>query len=66
MVLIMDMSSGCREDEFSCAYGDDVLNANWTAVPRLEPRLELVTPTRHEPLTQEAEGFLARLYAAQE
>ena len=66
MVLIMDMSSGHREDEFARAYGDEVLHANWTPVPRLEPRLELVASSRNEPSAGEAEAFLARLYALQE
>ena len=66
MVLIMDMCSGHREDEFARAYGDEVLQANWTAVPRVEARLELVSVARCEPSSQEAEAFLARLYALQE
>jgi hypothetical protein len=47
-----------------------VLNAGWTDVPpmasRIEPRLEEVAVACHEPSEQELEGFLARIYAAQE
>lgn len=70
MVIVMEMDSGRRiAEESFCAYDDEVLNAGWTAVPtiesRLEPRLEEVV-VRHEPSAHELEGFLARLYAAQE
>ena len=67
MVIIMEMDSGkvIAEESF-CAYDDEVLNAGWTDVPRVEPRLEEVVASRHEPAEREVEGFLARLYAAQE
>ncbi|MDQ5906994.1 MAG: hypothetical protein QG590_1476 [Pseudomonadota bacterium] len=67
MVIIMEMDSGkvIAEESF-CAYDDEVLNAGWADVPRVEPRLEEVAAARHEPAEREVEGFLARLYAAQE
>ena len=71
MVIVMEMDSGNRiVEESSCAYDEEVLNAGWTDVPpmasRIEPRLEEVAVARHEPSERELEGFLARLYAAQE
>lgn len=71
MVIVMEMDSGklIAEESF-CAYDEEVLNAGWTDVPslgaRIEPRLEEVAVARHEPSEREVEGFLARLYAAQE
>lgn len=71
MVIVTEMDSGRRvvEDRFG-AYGDEVLNAGWTAVPpiesRCEPRLEEVVVARHGSSSCEPEGFLARVYAAQE
>ena len=71
MVIVMEMDSGKRiAEESFCAYDDEVLNAGWAEVPclesRIEPRLETVVASRHEPVEREVEGFLARLYAAQE
>jgi hypothetical protein len=71
MVIVMEMDSGNRVVEESFyAYDEEVLNAGWTDVPpmasRIEPRLEEVAVARHEPSERELEGFLARLYAAQE
>lgn len=67
MVIVMEMDSGqwIAEESF-CTYDDEVLNAGWTDVPRVEPRLEEVVVARHEPSEREIEGFMARLYAAQE
>lgn len=71
MVIVMEMGSGqlIAEERF-CAYDEEVLNAGWTEVPpigaRVELRLEEVVAVRHEPSEREVEGFLARLYAAQE
>lgn len=71
MVIVMEMDSGQRiAEESFCAYDDEVLNAGWAEVPplesRVEPRLETVVSSRHEPAEREVESFLARLYAAQE
>lgn len=67
MVSVMEMDSGkIILEEGSVAYDDEVLNAGWTDIPRLEPRLAEVLADRHEPAEQDVEGFLARLYAAQE
>ncbi len=67
MVIVMEMDSGriVYEDR-AVAYDDEVLNAGWAEVPRIEPRLQEAVVTRHEPGEREVEGFLARLYAAQE
>lgn len=67
MVIVMEMDSGkvIAEESF-CAYDDEVLNAGWAEVPRVEPRLETVQPARSEASECDIEGFLARLYAAQE
>ena len=67
MVIVMEMDSGKRivEERFG-AYDDEVLNAGWAEVPRIEPRLEEIVAARHEPAAREVEGFMARLYAAQE
>lgn len=67
MVIVMEMDSGKRiAEESYCAYDEEVLNAGWAEVPRIEPRLEEVVAANHEPAEHEVEGFLARLYAAQE
>jgi hypothetical protein len=71
MVIVMEMDSGkLIVEESFCAYDEEVLNASWADVPsieaRVEPRLEEVAVARHEPSEREVEGFLARLYAAQE
>lgn len=67
MVVVMEMDSGrVVPEESHLVYDDEVLNAGWADVPRIEPRLEELAATRHEPSECEIEGFLARLYAAQE
>jgi len=71
MVIVMEMSTGrtCGAElgGYGEAYGDEVLNAGWADVPRIEARLEeVVASTRREPARTEIEGFLARLYASQE
>jgi hypothetical protein len=67
MVIVMEMDSGKRiAEESYCAYDEEVLNAGWAEVPRIEPRLEEVAVANHAPAEREVEGFLARLYAAQE
>lgn len=67
MVVVMEMDSGrVVPEENHLVYDDEVLSAGWMEVPRIEPRLEEVAAARHEPSAREVEGFLARLYAAQE
>ena len=67
MVIVMETDSGKRiAEERFCDYDDEVLSAGWAEVPRIEPRLEEVAVARHEPSECEVEGFMARLYAAQE
>ena len=67
MVIVMETDSGkIIREASSFVYDAEVLNAGWADVPRIEPRLEEVTATRHNPTEGDIEGFLARLYAAQE
>ncbi len=66
-MVVMEMDSGrVIHEESRVAYDDEVLNAGWAEVPRLEPRLQEVPVSHREPSEGEVEGFLARLYAAQE
>ena len=66
-MVVMEMDSGrVIHEENRVAYDDEVLNAGWAEVPRLEPRLQEVPVSHREPSEGEVEGFLARLYAAQE
>lgn len=70
MVIVMEMSTGRVAGEESSpygeAYGDEVLNAGWAEVPRIELRLEeVVVSARHESVKVDVEGFLARLYVNQ-
>lgn len=64
MVIIMEMDSGRVATEHGVVYDDEVLNAGWAEVPRVEPRLQEVAVARHEP-DSDVDGYLARLYAAQ-
>lgn len=71
MVSVMEMSTGRIVGEdlggYGEAYGDEVLNAGWAEVPRIEARLETVAASgRHEPADVDVAGFMARLYACQE
>lgn len=71
MVIVMEMGTGrtCGGElgGYGEAYGDEVLNAAWAEVPRIEARLEeVVVSTHREPARADVEGFLARLYACQE
>lgn len=71
MVIVMEMSTGrvcgAEGSPYGEAYGEEVLSAGWTEVPRLAPRLEeVVVAARHEPVNADIEGFLARIYANQE
>ena len=67
MVIVMETDSGKRiADESFCAYNEEVLNAGWAEVPRIEPRLEEAAVANHGPAEPDIEGFLARLYASQE
>lgn len=66
MVIVMAMDSGkIIEGEDPRPYDEEVLNAGWTDVPRVELRLQEVAAPHHEPAEQDAEAFLARLYAAE-
>ena len=71
MVIVMEMNTGRAYGEelgsYGEAYGDEVMNAGWAEVPRIETRLEeVVVSTRREPAKADVEGFMARLYACQE
>lgn len=67
MVTVMEMSSGRVFGEDLDAYGDEVLNAGWAEVPRVEARTETVAAAaRREPAAADVAGFMARLYACQE
>ncbi len=66
-MVVMEMDSGrVIHEESRVAYDDEVLNAGWAEVPRLERRLQEVPVSHRGPREGEVEGFLARLYAAQE
>ncbi|HET7775163.1 MAG TPA: hypothetical protein VFK74_02265 [Azospira sp.] len=65
MLRIMDMSSGRPEHDFTEPYGEEVLNASWTCLPRVEPRLQLVS-TQVRQATVDPGPYLAAFYAAQE
>ena len=64
MVIVMEMDAGRVVEAGVVAYDDEVLNAGWAEVPRVEPRLQEVAAERHEPV-DDVDGYLARLYAAQ-
>lgn len=67
MVTVMEMSTGRTCDDEFGSYGDEVLNAGWAEVPRIEARLEEVVVSAHyEAAKSDIEGFMARLYACQE
>jgi hypothetical protein len=69
MVIVMEMSTGKSAGQTSDGevYGDEVLNAGWAEVPRIEARLEEVAVSaRCEPARVDVDGFMARLYAFQE
>jgi hypothetical protein len=69
MVIVMEMSTGRSEAPGGDGdvYGDEVLNAGWAEVPRIEARLEeVVVSARREPAGVDVDGFMARLYAFQE
>lgn len=70
MVIVMNMGTGRIEGEASGgygeAYGDEVLNAGWADVPRIEARVETVAVAATVSERSDIEGFLARLYASQE
>jgi hypothetical protein len=67
MVIVMEMSTGSTQATEFGVYGDEVLNAGWAEVPRIEVRLAPVaaSPGRNTAST-DIEGFMARLYASQE
>lgn len=64
MVIVMEMDTGRIVEEGVVAYDDEVLNAGWAEVPRVEARLQEVVAERREPVA-DVDGYLARLYAAQ-
>lgn len=64
MVIVMEMDTGRIAEGVVAVYGDEVLNAGWAEVPRVEPRLQEVVLSRGEPVV-DVEAHLARLYAAQ-
>jgi hypothetical protein len=70
MVNIMDMTSATRLSD-SERYGEEVLNANWLPQPELALGLQTVSETREvrsrpvQALT-DIDGFMSRLYSAQE
>lgn len=71
MATVMEMSTGRTYGEelgsYGESYGDEVLNAGWAEMPRIEARLEeVVMSTRHQPAKSDIEGFMTRLYACQE
>lgn len=71
MVVVMEMGSGKLFDE-TCSvygeeYGNEVLYAGWAEAPRLAERSEqALTVKQRQASGAGLEGFLARLYTAQE
>ncbi|MFT3735093.1 MAG: hypothetical protein QM776_08720 [Rhodocyclaceae bacterium] len=63
----MDMRTGETLTDAE-RYGDEVLNANWLSHPALALGLQTqATQAKHEAaLFTDIDGFLARLYSAQE
>jgi len=70
MVNIMDMTSGARLSDAE-RYGEEVLNANWLPQVALALGLQTVSETSGKartpvPALTDIEGFMSRLYSAQE
>jgi hypothetical protein len=69
MVNIMDMTSGARLTDAE-RYGEEVLNANWLPQAALALGLQTVSETRvaakSAPAPTDIDGFMSRLYSAQE
>ncbi len=67
MVIIMDASTGEREDK-GAEYGDEVMNAGWLPQPELGLRLQLAVPSQAHPARNIADpdSFLRNMYASQE
>lgn len=66
MVIVMDMSSGQKVDDFGL-YEDEVLLSNWMPQPELGLQLQGAVPARPaETSHEDVEGFLRRVYLAQE
>lgn len=66
MVIVMDMSTGRRIDDFG-AYEDEVLGASW--LPQPEPALQLQSAPPARPRVTpplDVEAFLRTMYLAQE
>lgn len=67
-VKIMDMRTGETLSDAE-RYGEEVLNANWLTNPALALGLQAAESqkVKHDsPLFTDIDGFLARLYSAQE
>ncbi len=66
MVIVMNMDSGkIVEEESTRPYDEEVLSAGWAEVPRVAPQLQEVAVARHVAHEEDAEAFLARVYAAE-
>jgi len=71
MVNIMDMTSGARLSDAE-RYGEEVLNANWLPQPALALGLQTVSenaapqPARTASAPTDIDGYMSRLYSAQE
>lgn len=67
MVIIMDASTGEREDD-GAEYGDEVLNAGWLPQPELGLQLQSAIPSHPHPGRNIADpdSFLRNMYASQE
>jgi hypothetical protein len=68
MVVIMDMSSGERLEEFG-PYEDEVLCANWLPLPQLglqQQELRRERPAISLPPPEDIDAFLRRMYLSQE
>lgn len=66
MIIVMEMSSGKRQDELEEVYGEEVLLSNW--LPRPEPGLGLqqAVQAHHDAPPEDAEAFLRTIYLSQE
>lgn len=71
MVIVMDMSTGQRDEAYEefGQYQDEVLGANWTPQPELGLQQHSAVPARRrriEPPPPDIEGYLRTIYLAQE
>lgn len=67
MVIVMEMDSGkvITEEGVAPSYDDEVLNAGWADIPQVAPQLQVAVAAHADSQEQDAEAFLARLYAAE-